>query len=91
LLSAKINQVRTVNNLQKTVNQLNDAQKLETTLLQIANLTYQASDLDAFLESLHNIMTNLLRTDNFLVGLYDKHVDVLEIVYIIEEGVRSNA
>ncbi len=91
LLSAKINQVRTVNNLQKTVNQLNDAQKLEATLLQIANLTYQANDLDAFLESLHNIMTNLLRTDNFLVGLYDKHVDILEIVYIIEEGVRSNA
>ncbi len=91
LLSAKINQVRTVNNLQKTVNQLNDAQKLEATLLQIANLTYQANDLDAFLESLHNIMTNLLRTDNFLVGLYDKNVDILEIVYIIEEGVRSNA
>lgn len=91
LLSAKINQVRTVKSLQKTVNQLNDAQKLETTLLQIANLTYQASDLDTFLESLHNVMTSLLRTDNFLVGLYDKNIDVLEIVYIIEEGVRSNA
>ena len=91
LLSAKINQVNTVENLQQTVSQLNTAQKLESTLLQIANLTYQANDLDAFLESLHGILTNLLRADNFLVALYDKQIDILDLVYIVEEGVRSNA
>ena len=53
LLSAKINQVRTVENLQQTVKQLNDAQKLENSMLQIANLTYQSSELDSFFESLH--------------------------------------
>ena len=91
LLSAKINQVNTVENLQQTVSKLNAAQKLEGTLLQIANLTYQANDLDTFLEALHGIMTNLLRADNFLVGLYNKNIDILDIVYIVEEGVRSNA
>ncbi|WP_404343069.1 EAL domain-containing protein [Pseudoalteromonas mariniglutinosa] len=90
LLSAKINQVNTVNNLQQTVAQLNNAQKLENSLLQIANLTYQAIDLDNFFESLHGIITSLLRADNFFIGLYDKQHDILEIVYIIEEGVRSN-
>ncbi|NMR26617.1 EAL domain-containing protein [Pseudoalteromonas sp. NEC-BIFX-2020_015] len=91
LLSAKINHVNTVENLQQTVSQLNTAQKLESTLLQIANLTYQANDLDTFLESLHGILTNLLRADNFLVALYDKQIDILDIVYIVEQGVRSNA
>ena len=91
LLSAKINQVRTVEDLQQTVMQLNDAQKLERSMLQIANLTYQSSELDSFFESLHGIITSLLRADNFFIGLYDKQLDVLDLVYIIEEGVRSNA
>lgn len=91
LLSAKLNQVRTVENLQQTVKQLNDAQKLENCMLQIANLTYQSSELDSFFESLHSIITSLLRADNFFIGLYDKQSDVLDLVYIIEEGVRSNA
>lgn len=91
LLSAKINQVNTVNNLQKTVHQLNEAQKLENSLLQIANLTYKASNLDTFFESLYKIINSLLRADNFFIGLYDKQIDVLDIVYIVEEGVQTNS
>lgn len=90
LLSAKINHVKTVSNLQATVTQLNAAQQLERSMLQIANLTYQANDLDTFFESIHNIITTLVRADNFFIGLYNKQVDILEIVYIIEEGVRSS-
>ncbi|WP_193154605.1 bifunctional diguanylate cyclase/phosphodiesterase [Pseudoalteromonas aliena] len=90
LLSAKINQVNTVSSLQKTVVQLNDAQKLENSLLQIANLTYEASNLDVFFESLHNIINSLLRADNFFIGLYDKQIDILDIVYIVEEGIHTN-
>ncbi|GAA58513.1 GGDEF protein [Pseudoalteromonas sp. BSi20652] len=89
LLSAKINQVNTVTNLQKTVGQLNEAQKLENSLLQIANLTYKANDLDTFFESLHAIINSLLRADNFFIALYDKHVDILDLVYIVEEGIST--
>jgi len=89
LLSAKINQVNTVNNLQKTVEQLNNAQKLENSLLQIANLTYKANDLDTFFEALHSIINNLLRADNFFIALYDKKVDILDLVYIVEEGINT--
>ncbi|GEB73196.1 hypothetical protein PCARR_a1095 [Pseudoalteromonas carrageenovora IAM 12662] len=91
LLSAKINQVNTVNNLQQTVEQLNNAQKLENSLLQIANLTYKASDLDTFFEALHNIINSLLPADNFFIALYDKQVDILDLVYIVEEGIQSHA
>ena len=90
LLSAKINQVNMVNSLQSTVEQLNDAQKLENSLLQIANLTYKASDLDTFFESLHTIINSLLRADNFFIGLYDKQIDILDIVYIVEAGIQTN-
>ncbi|MEL0639009.1 EAL domain-containing protein [Pseudoalteromonas aliena] len=89
LLSAKINQVNTVSSLQKTVEKLNDAHKLENSLLQIANLTYKANDLDTFFESLHFIINSLLRAENFFIGLYDKSIDVLDIVYIVEEGIQT--
>ncbi|MDO6834952.1 GGDEF domain-containing protein [Pseudoalteromonas carrageenovora] len=91
LLSAKINQVNTVNNLQQTVEQLNNAQKLENSLLQIANLTYKASDLDTFFEALHRIINSLIPADNFFIALYDKQVDILDLVYIVEEGIQSHA
>ncbi|CAI86257.1 GGDEF domain-containing protein [Pseudoalteromonas sp. HL-AS2] len=91
LLSAKINQVNTVNSLQTTVLQLNNAQKLENSLLQIANLTYKAKNLDVFFESLHLIINSLLPADNFFIALYDKQIDVLDIVYIVEEGIKTNS
>jgi diguanylate cyclase (GGDEF)-like protein len=91
LLSAKINQVNTVDNLQKTVTQLNEAQKLENSLLQIANLTYKANDLDTFFEALHLIINSLLPADNFFIALYDKQVDILDLVYIVEEGIKTHA
>jgi diguanylate cyclase (GGDEF)-like protein len=91
LLSAKINQVSIVNDLQSTVAQLNNAQKLESSLLKIANLTYKASDLDAFFESLHKIVNHLLPADNFFIALHDKQVDTLEVVYIVEDGIHSNS
>ena len=91
LLSAKLNQVNTVNSLTHTVKQLNDAQKLENSLLQIANLTYKASNLDTFFEALHSIINSLLPADNFFIALYDKQVDILDLVYIVEEGIQTHA
>ncbi|WP_213608526.1 EAL domain-containing protein [Pseudoalteromonas sp.] len=90
LLSAKINQVNTVNSLQDTVRQLNNAQKLESSLLQIANLTYKAQNLDTFFKSLHVIIDSLLNASNFFIALYDKKGDILDFVYTVEGGVQTN-
>lgn len=90
LLSAKINQVNTVNSLKDTVKQLNDAQKLESSLLQIANLTYKAQNLDTFFQSLHVIIDSLLTASNFFIALYDKKEDALDFVYTVEGGVQTN-
>ncbi|KAF7766102.1 hypothetical protein PUND_a1878 [Pseudoalteromonas undina] len=90
LLSAKINQVNTVNSLQDTVMQLNNAQKLESSLLQIANLTYKAQNLDTFFKSLHVIIDSLLTASNFFIALYDKKEDALDFVYTVEGGVQTN-
>ncbi len=91
LLSAKINQVRTLEDLKKTVDQLNEAQSLERGLLQIANLTYLSRDLDELYSALHQIITQLLTADNFFIGLYNRQKDTLEIVYIAESGVTNYA
>lgn len=90
LLSAKINHVRMVDHLKESVVKLNYAQQLESSLLKIANLTYQASNLDTFFDALHTIINDLLRANNFFIALYDKQVDILDIVYNVEEGIVAN-
>lgn len=91
LLSAKINQVRTLNHLTQTVEQLNQAQQLEKSLLKIANIAYQSEDLDAFYDDLYLIINSQLPAENFFIALYDKQIDVLEISYLIESEVKCNA
>ncbi|RJE73775.1 diguanylate phosphodiesterase [Pseudoalteromonas sp. MSK9-3] len=91
LLSAKINQVRTLNHLTQTVDQLNQAQQLEKSLLKIANIAYKSQELDAFYDDIYAIINSQLPAENFFIGLYDKHADLLEINYLVENEVRCNA
>ncbi|OHU86736.1 MULTISPECIES: EAL domain-containing protein [Pseudoalteromonas] len=91
LLSAKINQVKTLNNLTKTIEQLNQAQQLEQCLLKIANITYRSLDLEAFYDELYQIINSQLPAENFFIGLYDRYSDILEIDYLIEGKVKCNA
>lgn len=91
MLSAKINQCQILSDLKDTVNQLNDAQKLEKGMLQIANLTYQSSNLDLFYQDLHKIVKSLINAENLFIALYDKKANVLDIPYIVEAGVRNQA
>ena len=89
MLSAKINQCQTLIDLNKTVAQLNDAQKLEQGLLKIANLTYEANNMAEFYENLHDIINSLLNAKNLFIGLFDKKTKTLELPYILEGGIRS--
>ncbi|WP_440053659.1 bifunctional diguanylate cyclase/phosphodiesterase [Pseudoalteromonas sp. T1lg65] len=91
LMSAKISQLRTVEHLQSTVLQLHQAQRLEQTLLKIANITYRFKNLEAFYDDLYDIICRLLPAENFFIGLYDAEQDALEIDYLIEGGEKCNA
>ncbi|WP_419149578.1 bifunctional diguanylate cyclase/phosphodiesterase [Pseudoalteromonas 'SMAR'] len=91
LLSAKIHQIRTLENLQQTVSQLHHAQDLEKSLLKIANITYRFENLDAFYDDLYKIITSQLSAENFFIGLYDTKEDVLEIDYLVEGGEKCDA
>jgi len=90
MLSAKINQCQTLIDLNKTVVQLNEAQKLEQGLLKIANLTYEANNMAEFYENLHEIINSLLNAKNLFIGLYDKKTKTLKLPYVLEAGVRSS-
>ncbi len=87
MLSAKINQCQTLDDLKSTVAQLNQAQKLEQGLLQMANLTYESVDMDNFYSGLHEIVASLLPAENLFIAYYDKQNEHFDIPYIIEHGV----
>lgn len=89
MLSAKVNQCQTLVDLNKTVAQLNEAQIVEKGLLKIANLTYEACNMDEFYENLHEIINSLLNAKNLFIGLYDKKTKKLKLPYILEAGIRS--
>jgi diguanylate cyclase (GGDEF)-like protein len=91
LLSAKIYQVRTLDNLTTTVNQLNQAQQLEQCLLKIANIAYKSADLNAFYDDLYQIINTQLPAENFFIALYNRKSDVLEIKYLIESELKCLA
>ncbi|RXF05840.1 EAL domain-containing protein [Pseudoalteromonas sp. PS5] len=91
LLSAKIHQLRTLENLQSTIAQLHQAQNLEKSLLKIANITYRFENLEAFYDDLYMIIASQLSAENFFIGLYDTQEDVLEIVYLVEGAEKCNA
>jgi len=90
MLSAKVNQCQTLVDLNKTVAQLNEAQRVEKGLLKIANLTYEACNMDEFYENLHEIINSLLNAKNLFIGLYDKKTKKLKLPYILEAGIRSS-
>lgn len=90
MLSTKINQCQTLIDLNKTVFQLNEAQKLEQGLLKIANLTYEACNMAEFYENLHEIINSLLNAKNLFIGLFNKKTKQLELPYILEAGIRSS-
>ncbi|MEJ6473581.1 bifunctional diguanylate cyclase/phosphodiesterase [Pseudoalteromonas piscicida] len=91
LLSAKIHQLRTLENLQSTIAQLHQAQNLEKSLLKIANITYRFENLEAFYDDLYKIIASQLCAENFFIGLYDTQQDILEIDYLIEGGEKCSA
>ena len=88
MLSAKIDQCKTVANLTDTINQLNYAQLLEKGMLQIANLSSDSQTMDSFYTGLHDIVKTLLPAENLFIGYYNKQTRGLEIPYIIEHGVE---
>ncbi|SFC38226.1 diguanylate cyclase/phosphodiesterase with GAF sensor [Pseudoalteromonas denitrificans DSM 6059] len=89
MLSAKINQCQTLIDLNNTVIQLNSAQKIEKGLLKIANLTYEANNMEEFYENLHEIVNSLLEAKNLFIGLYDIKTNELSLPYILEAGIRN--
>ncbi|WP_372768822.1 EAL domain-containing protein [Pseudoalteromonas sp.] len=89
MLSAKIDQCKTVTYLTDTINQLHHVQQLEKGMLQIANLSSDSQTMDMFYKGLHDIVNTLLPAENLFIGYYNKQTRGLEIPYIIEHGVES--
>ena len=86
MLSSKMAQCTTIEQLESTIQQLNNAEKIQSALFRIASLTYKEGETYNFYAKLHKIIGTLMNTRNFFVGLYDQATDILSFPYTVDEA-----
>ena len=86
MLSSKMAQCTTIEQLESTIQQLNNAEKIQSALFRIASLTYKEGETYNFYAKLHKIIGTLMNTRNFFVGLYDQTSDLLTFPYTVDEA-----
>jgi signal transduction histidine kinase/CheY-like chemotaxis protein/putative methionine-R-sulfoxide reductase with GAF domain len=61
------------------------AERLQNALYDISLLASGAEDMTTFYRSIHAILGELFKTDNFYIALKDQQKDILDIVYFVDE------
>ena len=61
------------------------AQKLESALFRIAQLSRESETLDSFYASVHDVVRGLMSATNFYIAEYDRERDVLTFPYFQDE------
>lgn len=85
ILSTSVQKSLAISNLEHSVNQLEYAEKLQTSLFRIASLKSTTAEIYQFYTELHQIIDSLLYAKNFFIALYDEQADVLNFPYYCDE------
>jgi len=64
---------------------LNQSQKIQQALYQIAGLSVEIENLSELLQTIHQIIKNLMPAENFYIAIYDKDTGLLSFPYFVDE------
>ncbi|TQV88152.1 GAF domain-containing protein [Aliikangiella coralliicola] len=71
--------------LLKQVEEKTKAEKLKSTLYEIAELASGAEDMDTFYQSIHRLLGNLFYAENFYIALLDESKKYLDFKYFVDQ------
>ena len=71
--------------LQRELNERKRSEKLQKTILEIAECSQQSTDLKIFLKTLHHKFNSIINARNFYVALYDESSQTYSFPYFVDE------
>lgn len=85
VLASKITFESNINQLEKSISDLENSQKLSETYLKISELTYKSNTLEEFYLNLHQLIIKQVHTHSFFVVLYDSQKQQYTLPYVHDE------
>ncbi|MDX1702418.1 MAG: PAS domain S-box protein, partial [Melioribacteraceae bacterium] len=61
------------------------AQKIQSAIYQISELVHEIDDIDQLYKEIHQIVSGLMKADNFYIALYDEANDMISFPYFVDE------
>lgn len=83
-VGARMGEVLSMRNLKASVEQLEQAERLQRSLYAIADLVGAGLETSEMLRSLHRIVSDLMYAENFYIALYDAPSDSLRFLYFVD-------
>ena len=84
LLELRLDQLRTLKDLQQSVNNLEEAERLQRALFAIADQASADREMAEVFRSLHEIVGSLMYAENFYIVLYDPLRETLRFSYFVD-------
>jgi diguanylate cyclase (GGDEF)-like protein len=92
IVATKITNSHTINELEETISELEYSRKLQSTLFEIAEISYLAENLFDFGKSLHLLLSQLMNCEDCIIGIFDCKAQVLRFPYVKDRdiGIETN-
>ncbi|MEP6482799.1 MAG: EAL domain-containing protein [Rudaea sp.] len=84
LLQLRLDQLRTLKDLQQSVTNLEEAERLQRALFAIAEQASADREMSEVFRSLHEIVGSLMYAENFYIVLFDSIRDTMRFAYFID-------
>ena len=84
ILSSRLRKLQDLTQLEQTIRKLEYAELVQKALFEIASLSYDASDFQAFYRQIHHSVSSLIYAPNFYIALYDDKDEVLQFPYFAD-------
>lgn len=85
LCTQRLAELLTLQNLQASVQHLEQSRQLQQALFAMADLASSDQDMDSMLRGLHDIIGRLMYARNFFIALYEPQRDSLRFIYFADE------
>lgn len=85
LLSTKIENMMMMQDLQDSIDKLEDAERLQAALFRIASMTASFDEIERFYQQIHEVVSSLIYAENFYIALFDSKSSLLRFPYLSDQ------